>query len=39
MAILQDDAPVAYASKALTGTEHQLVDIKHEACALVFGCE
>ena len=39
VAILQDDTPVAYASKVLTDTEHQGGNIEHEACALVFGCE
>ena len=37
--ILQDDKPVAYASKALTDTERQWANIEREAYALVFGCE
>ena len=39
VAILQDDTPVAYASKALTDTECQWANIKCEAYALVFECE
>ena len=39
VAIHQDDAPVAYASKDLTDTECQWANIEHEAYALVFGCE
>ena len=39
LAILQDDAPVAYASKALTDTECVSANIEYEAYALVFGCE
>ena len=35
-AILQDDAPVAYASKAQADPECQCANIKHEAYALVF---
>ena len=38
-AILQDDSPNAYASKALTDTEHQWANIKCEAYAFVFRCE
>ena len=38
-AFLQDDAPVAYASKALTDTECWWANIEHEVYALVFGCE
>ena len=37
--ILQDDQPVAYASKALTDTERHWANIEREAYALVFGCE
>ena len=37
--ILQDDKPVAYASKALTDTKRQWANIEREAYALVFGCE
>ena len=37
--ILQDDEPVAYASKALTETERCWANIEREAYALVFGCE
>ena len=37
--ILQDDEPVAYASKALTETERRWANIEREAYALVFGCE
>ena len=37
-AIHQDDVPLAYASKALTDTEHQWASIECEAYALVFGC-
>ena len=39
VAICQDDALVAYASKALTNNEYQLANIKCEAYKLVFGCE
>ena len=39
VAVLSDDAPVAYASKALTDTEYQWANIECEAYALVFGCE
>ena len=35
--ILQDGEPVAFASKALTETEHQWANIKCEAYAMVFG--
>ena len=37
--ILQDDEPVAYASKALTDTERCWANIEREAYALVFRCE
>ena len=37
--ILQDDQPVAYASKALTDTERHWANIEREAYALVFRCE
>ena len=37
--ILQDDEPVAYASKALTDTERWWANIEKEAYALVFGYE
>ena len=37
--ILQDDQPVAYASKALTDTEREWANIERETYALVFGCE
>ena len=37
--ILQDDQPVAYASKALTDTERCCANIEREAYALVFRCE
>ena len=37
--VLQDDKPVAYASKALTDTERQWANIERETYALVFGCE
>ena len=37
--ILQDDQPVAYASKALTDTERHWANIEREAYALVFECE
>ena len=37
--ILQDGEPVAFASKALTETEHQWANIECEAYAVVFGCE
>ena len=38
-AILQEDEPVPFASKALTNTEQCWANIKCEAYALVFGCE
>ena len=38
-AILQENEPVAFASKALTDTEWHWANIKYEAYALVFGCE
>ena len=37
--ILQNDRPVAYASKALTLSKHNYAQIVKEMLAIVFGCE
>ena len=36
--ILQDDHPIAYASKSLTKTQQQFAQIEKEMLAVVFGC-
>ncbi|XP_014671070.1 PREDICTED: uncharacterized protein K02A2.6-like isoform X3 [Priapulus caudatus] len=36
--LLQDDRPVAFASKALTETEQRYANIEREMLAVVFGC-
>ena len=38
-ALLQNGKPIAFASKALTETEHQYMNIKREMLAAVFGAE
>ena len=38
-ALVQDGKPVAYASKALTPTQQQYVNIERELFAIVFGVE
>lgn len=38
-ALLQNDLPVAYASKALNESQHSFPHIEKELLALVFGCE
>ena len=38
-ALLQDDKPVAFASKALTKTETCYANIEREMLAVVYGCE
>ena len=38
-ALLQDDKPVAFASKALTNTETRYANIEREMLAVVYGCE
>ncbi|GFO29369.1 transposon ty3-i Gag-Pol polyprotein [Plakobranchus ocellatus] len=37
--LLQNDAPVAFASKSLTETEKRYANIERELLAVVFGCE
>ena len=37
--LVQEDRPVAFASRALTETERQYANIKREMLAVVFGCE
>ena len=37
-ALLQDERPIAYASKALTATETRYANIERELLAVVFGC-
>ena len=36
--LIQDGAPVAYASKSLTATEQRYANIERELLAVVFGC-
>ena len=36
---MQEDKPVAFASKALTDTESRYADIKRKLLAVVYGCE
>jgi len=38
-ALLQDDKPVAFASKALTDVETRYANIERELLAVVYGCE
>ena len=38
-ALLQDNKPIAFASKALTDAEHRYTNIKREMLAVVFGVE
>ena len=38
-ALLQDDKPVTFASKALTNTERRYTNIEREMLAVVYGCE
>ena len=38
-ALLHDDKPVAFASKALTNTETRYANIEREMLAVVYGCE
>ena len=38
-ALLQDDKPVAYASKSLTPTQQRYAVIEQEMLAVVFGCQ
>ena len=37
--LLQDDKPVAYASKSLTPTQQRYAVIEQEMLAVVFGCQ
>ena len=37
-ALIQEDRPIAYASKALTPTQERYVQIEKELLAVVFGC-
>ena len=37
--ILQDNKPIAFASKSLTDTETRYANIERELLAIVFGCE
>ena len=37
--LLQDDKPVAYASKSLTPTQQRYAVIEQEILAVVFGCQ
>ncbi|KAK7093532.1 hypothetical protein V1264_007265 [Littorina saxatilis] len=37
--LIQDDKPIAFASKALTETEKRYANIERELLAVVFGCE
>ena len=37
--LLQDNKPVAYASRSLTDAETRYSQIEREALAVVFGCE
>lgn len=39
VAVLQDNHPVAYASRALTDTQSRYSNIEREMLAIVFGCE
>lgn len=38
-ALVQDDKPIAFASKSLSETEKRYVNIEREMLAVVFGCE
>ncbi len=38
-ALIQDDKPIAYASKSLSETEQRYANIEQELLAVVFGCE
>ena len=38
-ALLQDNKPIAFASKALTDTESRYANIERELLAVVYGCE
>ena len=38
-ALIQDNGPVAYASKALNETQRRYVQIEKELLAIVFGCK
>lgn len=37
--LLQDEAPVVYASKSLTDSQRQYAQIEKEMLAIIFGCE
>ena len=37
--LFQEDRPVAFASRALTGTERRYANIEREMLAVVFGCD
>ena len=37
--LVQDDNPIAYASRSLTESQQRWAQIEKEMCAVVFGCE